>query len=88
MTMPRAHTIGARYRWCEDCEHRGYFSRKDAKAVRKRHQRGGGLAVFSCPHHDELFHVGHRPAALSQGVIDRDLLREQAMQSVASEVRL
>lgn len=39
------------------------------------------MSVFVCPHTDGLFHVGHRPAALSAGIIDRDVLRGQAQRA-------
>ncbi|PQP16413.1 hypothetical protein C5613_36590 [Rhodococcus opacus] len=60
------------------CHHRGYHSRADAKAVRKRHHGEKGLAVFVCPHTTGLFHLGHRPDALTSGQIDRQRLRNQA----------
>ncbi|WP_241997120.1 hypothetical protein [Rhodococcus sp. SMB37] len=41
------------------------------------------MAVFPCPHTEGLFHVGHRPDALSSGEIDRGLLRHQAVQAAA-----
>lgn len=65
---------------CERCHHRGYYTRDDAKAVRKRHHGAKGMAVFACPHTNGMFHIGHRPAALSSGIIDRAVLREQAQQ--------
>lgn len=65
---------------CERCHHRGYYTRDDAKAVRKRHHGAKGMAVFACPHTNGMFHIGHRPAALSAGIIDRAVLREQAQQ--------
>lgn len=78
---PRAHNPAARWTSCEKCGHRGYHTRGDAKAVRKRHHGTKGMAVFSCPHTKGLFHVGHRPNALSSGEIDRNLLRVQALKS-------
>ncbi|TCN53468.1 hypothetical protein EV641_106112 [Rhodococcus sp. SMB37] len=80
---PRAHNPSARWTWCGRCEHRGYLTRGDAKAVRKRHHGEKGMAVFPCPHTEGLFHVGHRPDALSSGEIDRGLLRHQAVQAAA-----
>lgn len=77
---PRAHNPAARWTWCTTCRHRGYLARGDAKAVRKRHRGEKGMAVFPCPHTAGLFHVGHRPDALSSGEIDRELLRSQAVQ--------
>ncbi|MDI9979394.1 hypothetical protein [Rhodococcus sp. IEGM 1307] len=68
----------ARWTFCTLCHHRGYHSRADAKAVRKRHPGEKGLAVFVCPHTTGLFHIGHRPDALSNGQIDRQRLRNQA----------
>lgn len=76
---PRAHNPAARWTACEKCGHRGYHTRGDAKVVRKRHHGVKGLAVFACPHTEGLFHVGHRPNALSSGEIDRGLLRIQAL---------
>ena len=76
---PRAHNPAARWTTCEKCGHRGYHTRGDAKAVRKRHHGSKGMAVFACPHTEGLFHVGHRPHALSSGQIDRNLLRAQAL---------
>lgn len=63
---------------CKRCKHRGYYTRDDAKTVKKQHHGAKGMAVFSCPHTDGMFHVGHRPEALSAGIIDRDVLRDQA----------
>lgn len=74
----RAHNPAARWTWCAPCQHRGYHSRGDAKAVRKRHRGQKGMSVFVCPHHSGLFHLGHRPTALSSGHIDRNVLRTQA----------
>ncbi|MGB7234875.1 MAG: hypothetical protein WBD41_02740 [Rhodococcus sp. (in: high G+C Gram-positive bacteria)] len=74
MSSPRAHNPAARYIWCPQCGHRGYHTRTDAKAVRKRH-RGKGMTIFTCPYltaaGTTLFHLGHQPAALGQGRIDR-----------------
>ncbi len=81
---PRAHNPAARWTWCTTCRHRGYHARGDAKTVRKRHRGEKGMAVFPCPHTPGLFHVGHRPEALSSGEIDRELLRSQAVQAVAA----
>ncbi len=78
---PRAHQPAARWTTCEKCGHRGYHTRGDAKVVRKRHHGAKGMAVFACPHTEGLFHVGHRPNALSSGEIDRNLLRLQAQES-------
>jgi len=80
----RAHNPSARWTWCATCAHRGYLTRGDARAVRRRHRGEKGLAVFACPHVDGLFHVGHRPDALSSGEIDRDLLRTQAVRAAAA----
>ncbi|WP_137725617.1 hypothetical protein [Prescottella subtropica] len=80
---PRAHNPSARWTWCEKCGHRGYHARSDAKTVRKRHHGEKGLAVYACPHTDGLFHVGHRPEALSSGDIDRQLMRLQATHTTA-----
>jgi len=74
----RAHNPAARWTFCSLCHHRGYHSRADARAVRKRHPGEKGLAVFVCPHTAGLFHIGHRPEALSSGQIDRQRLRNQA----------
>ena len=82
---PRAHNPAARWTWCQNCNHRGYHTRGDAKAVRKRHHGEKGMAVFVCPHTDSLFHVGHRPEALSSGEIGRDHLRAQAVHGGAGE---
>ncbi len=79
----RAHNPSARWIWCATCTHRGYLTRGDARSVRKRHRGEKGLAVFACPHVDGLFHVGHRPDALSSGKIDRGLLRTQAVRVAA-----
>lgn len=76
MAIPRSHNPAARWTWCAHCEHRGYLARADAKKVRKRHQIQKSLAVFPCPHTAGLYHVGHRPAALSDGTIDRRTLAE------------
>ncbi len=81
---PRAHNPAARWTTCEKCGHRGYHTRGDAKAVRKRHHGAKGMAVFACPHTEGLFHVGHRPNALSSGQIDRNLLRVQALKSATA----
>ncbi|MGO4203647.1 hypothetical protein AB4Z09_18220 [Rhodococcus sp. TAF43] len=81
---PRAHNPIARWTWCEKCEHRGYHARSDAKTVRKRHHGEKGMSVFVCPHTDGMFHVGHRPDALTGGEIDRQLLRNQAVQAAAA----
>lgn len=81
---PRAHNPAARWTTCEKCGHRGYRSRGDAKVVRKRHHGAKGMAVFACPHTEGLFHVGHRPNALSSGQIDRNLLRVQAQGSATA----
>lgn len=78
---PRAHNPAARWTLCEKCGHRGYHTRGDAKVARKRHHGAKGMAVFACPHIEGLFHVGHRPNALSSGQIDRKLLRVQAVKS-------
>ena len=81
---PRAHNPAARWTTCEKCGHRGYHTRGDAKVVRKRHHGAKGMAVFACPHTEGLFHVGHRPNALSSGQIDRNLLRVQALKSATA----
>lgn len=81
---PRAHNPAARWTSCGKCGHRGYHSRGDAKVVRKRHHGAKGMAVFACPHTEGLFHVGHRPNALSSGQIDRNLLRIQALKSATA----
>lgn len=74
MSTHRAHNPAARWIWCLQCGHRGYLTRSDAKAVRKRH-RGKGLTIFTCPHRidneADLFHLGHQPAALGRGRVDR-----------------
>ncbi len=77
---PRAHNPAARWTWCTTCQHRGYHTRSDAKTVRKRHPGEKGMAVYPCPHTPGLFHLGHRPDALSRGTIDRDRLRVQTIQ--------
>ncbi|RZI53463.1 MAG: hypothetical protein EOP16_02730 [Pseudonocardia sp.] len=76
----RAHhnNPAARWTFCSLCHHRGYHSRADARAVRRRHPGEKGLAVFVCPHTTGLFHIGHRPDALTSGKIDRQRLRNQA----------
>ena len=79
---PKAHNPAARWTWCDRCRHRGYHSRSDAKTVRKRHPGEKGISVYPCPHAKGLFHLGHRPDALSSGAIDRNLLRNQAVQSL------
>ena len=81
---PRAHNPSARWTTCEKCGHRGYHTRGDAKVVRKRHHGAKGMAVFACPHTEGLFHVGHRPSALSSGEIDRNVLRVQALRSATA----
>lgn len=88
MSRFRAHNPAARWKWCETCKHRGYHGRSDARAVRKRHHGEKGLAVYSCPHTSGLFHVGHRPDRLSNGAIDRDELKLQAIQALESRVGL
>ncbi len=75
----RAHNPSTRWIWCGRCQHRGYLTRGDAKTVRKRHRGEKGMAVFACPHLDGLFHIGHRPDALSSGKIDRGHLRSRAL---------
>ncbi len=80
----RAHNPSARWTSCEKCGHRGYHTRGDAKTVRKQHHGDKGMSVFACPHTEGMFHVGHRPNALSHGNIDRRRLRVQARQSVAA----
>lgn len=81
---PRAHNPSARWVWCSLCDHRGYLTRGDARAVKKRHRGEKGMAVFSCPHGTDLFHVGHRPEALSSGEIGREVLRSQAVKSAGA----
>ncbi|MFC9839683.1 hypothetical protein ACFVKB_38755 [Rhodococcus sp. NPDC127530] len=83
----RAHNPAARWTFCHLCHHRGYHSRADAKAVRKRHPGEKGLAVFLCPHTPGLFHIGHRPEALSSGQIDRERLRNQAVRTAEGHQR-
>ncbi|NMM90394.1 hypothetical protein B2J88_39715 [Rhodococcus sp. SRB_17] len=82
MSKYRAHNPSARWSMCQRCNHRGYYTRDDAKTVKKRHHGVRGMAVFVCPHTKGMFHVGHRPAALSAGIIDRNLLRDQAQRSI------
>lgn len=81
----RPHRPASFWTWCNDCEHRGYHNRNDAKTVRKRHHGEKGMSVYACPHNDGMFHVGHRPEALSSGDIDRNLLRNQAVAAVAGK---
>ncbi|MFC9768645.1 MULTISPECIES: hypothetical protein [Rhodococcus] len=81
----RAHNPAARWTFCHLCHHRGYHSRADAKAVRKRHPGEKGLAVFVCPHTTGLFHIGHRPNALTSGQIDRQRLRGQAVRAARGQ---
>jgi len=78
MTSRAHNNPAARWTFCSLCHHRGYRSRADARAVRRRHPGEKGLAVFVCPHTTGLFHIGHRPEALSNGQIDRQRLRNQA----------
>ncbi|WP_277610113.1 hypothetical protein [Rhodococcus sp. CH91] len=40
------------------------------------------MAVFTCPHLEGLFHIGHRPDALSGGEIDQDHRRSQALRAM------
>lgn len=76
------------YSWCQQCEHRGYRSRSDAKAVRRRHQRDRkGLSVFRCPHDDQVFHLGHRPANLTAGRCDRQQIRDLQLASRARQAQ-
>lgn len=80
MSRDRAHNPAARWFTCEQCNHRGYLTRGDAKAVKKNHHGEKGMTVYSCPYNDGMFHVGHRPEALTAGVIDRRQLRLQALE--------
>lgn len=84
MSRYRAHNPASRWVMCDACQHRGYFTRGDARAVKKNHHGEKGLTVFSCPHNEGMFHVGHRPEALTAGIIDRDHLRSQALGLVSS----
>lgn len=76
MKMYRAHNPAGRHLWCEPCGHRGYLSRSDAKVVRRRHP-SESLSVFGCPHTDGLFHLGHRPSALTSGQVNRAQMAQQ-----------
>ncbi|OYD61110.1 hypothetical protein BDB13_6050 [Rhodococcus sp. OK302] len=78
MSRHRAHNPTARWSMCERCNHRGYYHPRRRESSQKRHHGVKGMAVFACPHTDGMFHIGHRPAALSAGIIDRAVLREQA----------
>jgi hypothetical protein len=87
MTTHRSHNPSARWTWCRRCKQRGYFLRSDAKTVRKRLYTTRGLAVFPCPHNNDLYHVGQRPTALSRGIITRRQLRRQAGQNPPDDGR-
>jgi hypothetical protein len=50
--------------WCDDCQKRGYTTRKGAKLSVKQLVRAGDkaskLGVYVCPSNDSFYHVGHR----------------------------
>lgn len=79
----QAHNPSARWRQCSQCDARMYFSRKDAKTVRGRHQNRTGLTVYPCPHAVGGYHIGRRPAELSHGEIGRDTLRRNQLSTAA-----
>ena len=71
-------TRAQRWLWCEACGKRTYTTRKNAKAARNR-TREKGMGVYDCPKRpgEGLFHVGHRPRDLGQGLVDRDEVRQR-----------
>lgn len=51
------------------CGKRGYHHKRDAKTVRRVHG-GDHLSVYRCTT-SGYWHIGHRPALLTRGVIGR-----------------
>lgn len=59
------------FTYCEDCEKRGYFSRKIARAAREVWHLGDkGVRPYECPAKRGLWHLGHMPSTVRRrGVI-------------------
>lgn len=55
------------------CGKRGYFAKRDAKTVRRVHG-GDHLSVYRCGS-SGYWHIGHKPALLTRGIISRTDIR-------------
>lgn len=67
------------YMYCADCNKRGYFSRKAARAgIRTLHQNEPAVSVYQCPTTD-LWHIGHLPkTVVSRGAVSRAAIFDAA----------
>lgn len=54
------------------CGKRGYLTRKLAARARRGHPHKTNLGIYRCPTHNDTWHLGHRPPALTRGDISRD----------------
>lgn len=65
------------YCTCGKAAHR---SRKAAKVFARQHHPAGGLSPYLCPHSDpdavEVWHLGHLPAPVVDGRVDRAYARQ------------
>jgi hypothetical protein len=59
------------FTYCDDCDKRGYFTRKVARqAARSRHHGDKGLRPYECPAGTGLWHLGHMPSAVrNRGIL-------------------
>lgn len=73
MKNKNANSIG----WCEPCWKHLYITRKEARAIARRHPTH--KAVYQCPSNDNFFHVGE----LSPQVIRGDRSRGEVYGNVS-----
>lgn len=73
MKNKNARSIG----WCEPCWKHFYLSRKEARAIARRHPTHKG--VYVCPENENFFHIGE----LDQRVIRGDRSRAEMYGGVA-----
>ena len=62
---------------CPHCPHhaggfkRSYQSRKAALRAKKVQHLDSSISAYRCPHDSELWHLGHLPRAVQQGITTR-----------------
>ena len=59
---------------CSECGKLRYFTRKAAKAARKRTNQGESMSVYRC---GEFWHIGHTPWQIREGLQERSNLHNQ-----------
>ena len=67
MKNKNATSIG----WCERCAKHLYITRREARAVARRHG-SSHKAVYSCPANDNFWHIGELSPVVISGAVSRD----------------